>query len=113
MVHWTVGLLTLVALLGCVQPRGDEFKSSELTPHFTRTVSGVSVICDAYFTLESDPSTPVTLEDDALMTCNSVTMTRSGPYFTAGVTYTPGGYVAISLIRRVDGSALTDTQIVY
>ena len=109
---WLAAALTCVA---CVKEKKTEQpKTSELTPHFTRTVSGGSVICDAWFSKESDSSnTPVALEDEAIMTCNGNLMIWSGTLFTGLTNYSFGVSVAISLMRQIDGTTLTDTQTVY
>ena len=64
--------------------------------------------------MESDPSgAQVVLESDAIMTCNSNLMFPSGSLYSGSAAHTSGNPVAISLIRRIDGSNMTDTQIVY
>ncbi len=109
-----VVLCVILAHTGCVKAKKTtEPKTSELVPHWNRSLSGGTIICDAWFTTESDPNTMVTLEDDAIMTCDSYVMIRSGPFFSGGTAYTSGKEVPISLIRRIDGSTLTDTQIFY
>ncbi len=107
-------LLAALACAACVKPRGtDEPKTSELVPHYTRSLSGGTIICDAWFSLESDPLNAITLETDAIMTCNGSLMLPTGPFFSGGTPYTPAKEVSISLIRRIDGTTLTDTQIFY
>jgi predicted tellurium resistance membrane protein TerC len=109
-------LVLLAALLtatACVkEKKGDEYKTSDLTPHYLRTVAGSIVVCDAWFTVD-DSSTAVALESDALVTCNGNVMTLSGTLYTGSTPYSAGGQVAISLIRPIDGSNLTDTATVY
>lgn len=108
-------LVFVVLCTSCVKTKDtDEPKTSDLVGHYSRQVSFSSVICDAWFSLESDAgNTPVALETDAFMTCNGQLMTRSVNLYTTAITHTPALEVSISLIRRIDGSTLTDTQIVY
>lgn len=109
-----LALMLLPILIGCVKPKGDEYKTSELSAVYARTVSGGLVLCDAYYYLKADSTqTPVNLEDTALVTCNGTILTRTGTFFSGSTTYIPANPVAISLIRRVDGSTVTDTEIVY
>lgn len=102
------------ALISCVKARStNEPKTSELIGHYTRTLIGGLVYCDAYFAKESAPGAPVLLEDTAFMTCNGEVMARFNEYFTGSLPYSPGMKVSMSLIRKIDGSTMTDTQIVY
>lgn len=110
-------LVALAATLSCVKEKKTaEYKTSDLVPHFSRTVVGGVVDCGAWFSLESDTSNfPVMLESDALVICNGTIMTRSvgGTYYQGSTPYTPGVQVRISLIRQIDGTNLTDTQQVF
>lgn len=110
----SIPALLAIFCVACVPERKtSDYKLSDLEPHYSRSVSSGYVFCDAYFTHKSDSATPVTLEDSAFMTCNGYEMTRSGPYFTGGVPFTSGEIVRISLIRKIDGSTLTDSETVY
>src|SRR6185369_5336447 len=95
----------LAAALSCVacvkEKKTDKYKTSELIPHYQRMVSGGSIICGVWFALESDPNTPVLLENEALLTCNGTIMPVSGSGYVGTIIYRPGLEVAISLIREV------------
>jgi len=110
-------ILVLALALGataCVkEKKTSEYKTSELIAHFDWTPSGATIICGAYFTLKDDPATQVTLEDDALVVCNETPLTRSGALFSGGIAYSPGLTVTTSLIRRIDGSTLSQSYYVY
>jgi hypothetical protein len=105
-------LTAALGLSACVKERKtEEVKTSKLIPHYMRTVSIPDVICDAYFT--DDTGATVTLEEDAIMTCNGNLMTRSGANFSGSTPYEFGAVVSISLIRPVDGTNMTDSEKVF
>lgn len=109
-------LLASLALPACVKERPrSEAKTSDLVGHYSRTVvgGGTLILCDAYFTTEDAPSTTVQLESDAFVTCNGTILTGVSGFYSGSIVYSPGLSVAISLIRSVDGTSLTDTEMVY
>lgn len=109
-----LALTIALTATACVkEKKTSEYKTSELIVTYDRMVSSGSVVCGVWFAHESAPSTPVFLESDALITCNGNLMSVSGAGYAGTTTYSPGVDVAISIIRAVDGTNLTDTKTVY
>jgi hypothetical protein len=90
---------------------GPEYKTSELTPHFNWTQVGGTVFCDVFFTLGASGPT-VSLEPEAIATCNSTLMSATGGAYTGNAVYTPGATYTIAVVRSIDGSSTVATKVV-
>lgn len=108
--------LSAVLGCGCAKPSNKQVATSKLAPHFTATYNGVDVTCNAYVSRSDDPNqSSVALEPEAIVTCNSAKLSLPGGTntWTGNVPYSLTGLYTITLVRGLDGSALTATVYAY
>lgn len=108
-------LLPIFMSVQCMKARHTaELPSSTLGIHPTFTVSLGQVVCAAQFFKLSDPSqTPVILESEAVVACNSTPMTQSSQTYSTSLLYQYGSRYTITVVRATDGASLVASQIVY
>lgn len=105
-----VALLTPM-LSGCMKPKEEGLRAEELGVNLVvKRHNEYYIVCEASFADLENPTSPVLLEDDAILSCNGVPMVKDSVGYYLFVEYQAGLKVTLSVFRPVNGSSYSTTQ---
>jgi hypothetical protein len=112
----TLLFVAVTSLTNCMQPKQDQTqypKTADLEPNFNIVYIGSGFIsCNASF-FSTQLSTFISLEADAMVSCNGNPMTYNSNAYSTTIPYTPGKANIVTIFRPQSGSSIVSNAFTF